>query len=126
MNITFRLPRRRDSKILAFADVTVVEGIIVKGFRVVNGSKGVFAAVPSKRGAPARSHPGWTGLPVTRKPADAPNLPLPRRQVSDRGCADRRGRPPHGRRRLRLPPPVGDLLLGYLGCFRPARYALGW
>ncbi len=49
MNITFRLPRRRDSKILAFADVTVVEGIIVKGFRVVNGSKGVFAAVPSKQ-----------------------------------------------------------------------------
>ena len=33
---------------MAFADVTVSEGIVVRGFRVADGTNGVFAAVPSR------------------------------------------------------------------------------
>jgi len=38
----------KDGKIEAFADVDIVEGITVRGFRVVKGSNGLFAAVPSR------------------------------------------------------------------------------
>jgi DNA-binding cell septation regulator SpoVG len=48
MKVEFSLPKIRDTKIRAFADVTVADGIIVRGFRVADGSNGVFAAVPSK------------------------------------------------------------------------------
>lgn len=40
--------KNKESKILAFADVHLGVGITVKGFRVVNGGKGLFAAVPSR------------------------------------------------------------------------------
>ena len=48
MKVEFSFPKGRDTKILAFADVTVGEGVIVRGFRVVDDANGVFAAVPSK------------------------------------------------------------------------------
>jgi DNA-binding cell septation regulator SpoVG len=48
MEATFYLPKFRDGKILAFADVLVADGMIVRGFRVVDGDKGLFAAVPSR------------------------------------------------------------------------------
>ncbi len=48
MKVEFSSPKGRDTKILAFADVTIGEGIIVRGFRVSDGVNGVFAAVPSK------------------------------------------------------------------------------
>ena len=48
MKAEFSSPKGRDTKILAFADVTIGEGIIVRGFRVIDGVNGMFAAVPSK------------------------------------------------------------------------------
>jgi len=44
----FQEPKFKDGKILAFADVDVAHGMTVKGFRVVSGEQGVFAAVPSR------------------------------------------------------------------------------
>ena len=48
MEAKFYEPRYKDGKIVAFADVEIADGITVKGFRVVNGDAGLFAAVPSK------------------------------------------------------------------------------
>jgi len=49
MDANFYEPRyNKDGKILAFADVDVADGIIVRGFRVMRGQKGLFASVPSK------------------------------------------------------------------------------
>lgn len=45
---TFREWNHDGSKVIAFADVDVSEGIIVRGFKIINGQKGVFAAVPTK------------------------------------------------------------------------------
>ena len=41
-------PKFKNGKILAFADVDLADGVTVRGFRVVNGDNGLFAAVPSK------------------------------------------------------------------------------
>jgi len=48
MEMRFFSSKIRGSKILAFADVTLGEGIIMRGFRIVDGEKGLFAAVPSR------------------------------------------------------------------------------
>jgi DNA-binding cell septation regulator SpoVG len=49
MDASFYEPKyKKDGKIVAFADVDVADGIIVKGFRVMRGEKGLFASVPSK------------------------------------------------------------------------------
>jgi DNA-binding cell septation regulator SpoVG len=49
MNANFYEPRyNKEGKILALADVDVADGIIVKGFRVIRGEKGLFASVPTK------------------------------------------------------------------------------
>jgi len=48
MQVTFFPRKHKDGKIVAFADVVVTEGITVRGFRVVDGENGLFAAVPSK------------------------------------------------------------------------------
>ena len=47
MEATF-YPSRYDGKVLAYADVELTKGIMVRGFRVVNGKKGVFASAPQK------------------------------------------------------------------------------
>jgi DNA-binding cell septation regulator SpoVG len=38
------------SKTLAFFDVQTQDGIIIKGFRVVDGTKGLFISSPDERG----------------------------------------------------------------------------
>jgi DNA-binding cell septation regulator SpoVG len=48
MEAKFHESKNKASKILAFADVSLTGGVTVKGFRVVNGEKGLFAAVPSR------------------------------------------------------------------------------
>ena len=48
MEAIFYEPKFKDGKIVAFADVEIAEGITLKGFRVVNGTKGLFASVPQK------------------------------------------------------------------------------
>ena len=48
MQASFYEPKYKEGKILAFADVDIGEGVIVRGFRVVDGAKGLFAAVPQK------------------------------------------------------------------------------
>jgi DNA-binding cell septation regulator SpoVG len=48
MNATFYEPKYRDGKIVAFADVDVANGVIVRGFRLVRGERGLFATVPSR------------------------------------------------------------------------------
>ena len=47
MEIKFYPTRNPDGKILAFAAVEVAEGVVVRGFRIVDGDRGLFAAVPS-------------------------------------------------------------------------------
>ncbi len=37
------------SKIKAFFDIVTEEGIIIKGFKIAEGSKGLFVAVPSEQ-----------------------------------------------------------------------------
>lgn len=39
-----------DSKLVAFFDIQTDEGIIVKGFKLVNGANGLFAGAPSEKG----------------------------------------------------------------------------
>lgn len=48
MNASFYLPKTKEGKIVAFADVDLANGIIVKGFRIVRSDDGLFAAVPSR------------------------------------------------------------------------------
>ena len=48
MDASFYGPRQRDGKIVAFADVDVAGGVIVRGFRVIRGKRGLFASVPSR------------------------------------------------------------------------------
>lgn len=48
MKIDFYPPKGSNTKILAFADVMIAEGIIVRGFRVTDGANGLFVGVPSK------------------------------------------------------------------------------
>jgi DNA-binding cell septation regulator SpoVG len=48
MDAVFRPSRFKDGKILAFADVDVANGVIVRGFRIVRNDGGTFAAVPSR------------------------------------------------------------------------------
>ena len=44
----FYEPKYKDGKIVAFADIELAEGITIRGFRVINGANGLFAAVPSR------------------------------------------------------------------------------
>lgn len=48
LGATFYEPRYKDGKIVALADVALAGGIIVKGFRVLRGERGLTAAVPSR------------------------------------------------------------------------------
>jgi len=48
MEAKFYEPKYKDGKIVAFADVDLAEGITLRGFRVIAGVNGLFAAVPSK------------------------------------------------------------------------------
>ncbi|HEY7699146.1 MAG TPA: septation protein SpoVG family protein [Vicinamibacteria bacterium] len=48
MDASFYEPKYKSEKIVAFADVDVAGGVIVKGFRVMRGERGLFASVPSR------------------------------------------------------------------------------
>ena len=48
MEAHFYAPRTKRGKIVAFADVELEEGVFVRGFRIVDGDRGRFAAVPSR------------------------------------------------------------------------------
>lgn len=47
MNI---LQNSSNSKTAAFFDIQTDEGIVIKGFRVVSGSKGLFISAPNEKG----------------------------------------------------------------------------
>jgi DNA-binding cell septation regulator SpoVG len=48
MEITYAPPKFTDGKVVALVDVELVDGIVVRGFRIVKGNDGPFAAVPSR------------------------------------------------------------------------------
>lgn len=48
LRATFHEWSQKGSRIVAFADVDVAEGVIVRGFKVIRGQNGLFAAVPTK------------------------------------------------------------------------------
>ena len=51
MEAKFYEPKYKDGKIVAFADIdldNLDRGITLRGFRVIDGVNGLFAAVPSK------------------------------------------------------------------------------
>jgi stage V sporulation protein G len=48
MEIVFSSPRYTDGKVIALVDVEIVEGIVVRGFRIIEGPSGLFAALPSR------------------------------------------------------------------------------
>ncbi len=43
-------PVKSDSKTAAFLDAQTSEGIIIKGFRLVNGANGLFLSAPNEKG----------------------------------------------------------------------------
>ena len=50
MTILRMNPYEGDSKTAAFFDIETTEGITIKGFTLVEGPKGLFVSMPSKRG----------------------------------------------------------------------------
>ena len=45
-----QLPKDGNGKLAAFFDVQTDDGIVIKGFRLVNGPKGKFVSPPSDKG----------------------------------------------------------------------------
>jgi DNA-binding cell septation regulator SpoVG len=45
-----KLQNSSTSKTLAFFDVQTGDGIIIKGFRIINGTKGLFISAPDEKG----------------------------------------------------------------------------
>jgi len=43
-------PLKSDSKTAAFFDIQTNEGVIIKGFRLVNGTNGLFLSAPNEKG----------------------------------------------------------------------------
>lgn len=48
MEIVFSPPKYTDGKVIALADIELAEGIVVRGFKIVDCDNGLFAAVPSR------------------------------------------------------------------------------
>jgi DNA-binding cell septation regulator SpoVG len=48
MEATFSEPKFTDGKVIALVDVELREGIVVRGFRIVDAGNGPFASVPSR------------------------------------------------------------------------------
>lgn len=46
----YRMNKVEGGKTVAFVDIETDEGIIIKGFRLVNGQKGLFLASPDAKG----------------------------------------------------------------------------
>ena len=45
--VSIRPFNKKDSKLKAFVDITICDCFVVKGFKVVDGSKGIFVGMPS-------------------------------------------------------------------------------
>ncbi len=45
-----RLPQEGNGKLVAFFDVQTNDEIVIKGFRIVNGSSGLFVSSPDEKG----------------------------------------------------------------------------
>lgn len=45
-----KLQNNVTGKTVAFFDIQTNDGIIIKGFRIVNGSKGLFVSAPDEKG----------------------------------------------------------------------------
>ena len=50
MNILRMNPYEGDSKTATFFDIETTEGITIKGFTLVEGTKGLFVGMPSEKG----------------------------------------------------------------------------
>jgi stage V sporulation protein G len=48
--VRMNLLQNSSSRTLAFFDVQTMDGIIIKGFRVVNGTNGLFISSPDEKG----------------------------------------------------------------------------
>ena len=46
-------------KVKAFFDVSTQEGIVIKGFRLVEGINGLFASMPSRKGSDEQGNDKW-------------------------------------------------------------------
>lgn len=45
-----KIEKNSNSKTLAFFDIETDDGILIKGFRVVNGNNGLFISSPDEKG----------------------------------------------------------------------------
>ncbi len=51
-----RMNKLSGGKTLAFFDIETNDGIIIKGFRIVDGNKGKFVASPDEKGKDGKYH----------------------------------------------------------------------
>lgn len=51
-----KIQNSTNSKTLAFFDIQLDNGIIIKGFRIINGSKGLFISAPDEKGKDGKFH----------------------------------------------------------------------
>lgn len=45
-----------NTKTVAFFDIQTEEGIIIKGFRIINGNNGLFVSSPDEKGRDGKYH----------------------------------------------------------------------
>ncbi len=57
--------KNNKSSLLAFASITISDEFVVGGFRIVDGSKGIFVAMPSQLGADDEYHD--SAYPITKE-----------------------------------------------------------
>ena len=58
----------KKSSLLAFASITIDDEFVVGGFRIIDGSKGVFVAMPSQLGNDEEYHD--QAYPITKEMRD--------------------------------------------------------
>ncbi|ERP31495.1 septation regulator SpoVG [Chitinivibrio alkaliphilus] len=44
------MPRQKDGKLLAFANIVFDDAFVVRGIKVIAGNKGLFISMPSRKG----------------------------------------------------------------------------
>lgn len=52
----YKFEENSNNKIVAYFDLQTPDGVILKGFKVVNGVKGLFVSVPSEKGKDEKYH----------------------------------------------------------------------
>jgi len=48
-NVQINSPKNTNSKILAFAKITIDDSFVVDNLKIIDGSKGIFVAMPSNK-----------------------------------------------------------------------------